>query len=72
MAANSRKRKKTLAMRWRQWETAPKDGKHFIAWDVRAGMLFTMHWDGERFLTDYEQWTGQVTHWMPLPAPPRA
>lgn len=56
--------------RWRQRETAPKDGRPFIAYDPRCGLLFTMHWDGEGFITEYERWSGTFTHWMPRPSPP--
>lgn len=59
---------------WQPIETAPKDGENFMAWDERAGcILFTMHWSDEdaRWFTDYEQWSGAFTHWMPLPEPPK-
>jgi hypothetical protein len=55
---------------WRPIETAPKDGRRFIAYDPHVGMLFTMHWDDGEFLTDYERWSGRFTHWMPRPTPP--
>lgn len=59
--------------KWQLPSTAPKSGKRFIAWDPRAGMLFTMHWNREldQFMTDYERWSGVFTHWMPLPKPPK-
>lgn len=56
---------------WQPIETAPKDGRRFIGWDSRNHkMLFTMHWDGGEFLTDYESWSGHASLWMPLPEPP--
>lgn len=56
---------------WQPAETAPKDGSHFIAYDPGAGPLFTMHWNGNEFMPEYERWTGEFTHWMPIPdAPP--
>lgn len=57
---------------WQPIETAPRDGRRFIAWDARNHYcLFTMHWDDDEFLTDNERWSGRVTHWMPLPEPPK-
>ena len=55
---------------WQPIETAPKDGKRFIAYSPGSGLLFSMHWDGDCFLTDHELWNGHFTHWMPLPSPP--
>lgn len=54
--------------------TAPKTGRHFIAWDNGAcQLLFSAHWDkeSEAFITEYERWKGPMTHWMPLPRPPK-
>jgi hypothetical protein len=59
-------------MRWKDGKTAPRNGNHFIANDPICGLLFTMHWDGKTFLTADERWSGQFTHWMPLPKPPRS
>lgn len=56
---------------WMPIETAPKDGRHFIAYDPRCGNLFTMHWDGDTFLTEYETWSGNFTHWHPIPEAPK-
>lgn len=55
---------------WKPAETAPKNGEHFIAYDPRAGLLFTMHYSDGEFLTECEQWSGTFTHWMPLPSAP--
>ena len=57
---------------WFGGDTAPKDGKQFIAYDPMCGLLFTMHWSDGAFSTDYERWSGRFTHWMPLPKPPNA
>lgn len=61
-----------MASEWQPAETAPKDGDNFIAYDPRAGLLFTMHWDKDdkKFMTDYERWSGRFTHWMLLPKKP--
>lgn len=56
---------------WQPRETAPKDGRHFMAWGPNDGLLFTMHWHEDRFRTRDESWKGPFTHWMPLPAPPK-
>lgn len=58
-------------MKWKPRETAPKDGNDFIAWDPTFGLLFTMHWKDDQFLTQHEMWSGTFTHWMPLPGPPQ-
>ena len=51
---------------WQHKDTAPKTGQWFFAWDdLRNELLTTMHWDGEEFLTEYEQWSGHWTYWMP-------
>ncbi len=55
---------------WRPIATAPKDGSRFIAYDPRCGLLFTMHWSDDCFLTDNERWSCRFTHWMPLPLAP--
>jgi hypothetical protein len=58
---------------WQPIETAPKSGVRFIAYDPRHGLLFSTHWveTEQKFLTDYELWSGIFTHWVPLPAPPK-
>lgn len=51
---------------WQHKDTAPKTGQWFFAWDdQRHELLTTMHWNGEKFLTEYEQWSGEFTYWMP-------
>jgi len=57
---------------WQPMETAPQDGDCFIAYDgVTGKLLFTMYWDGEDYITENESWSGDFTHWMPLPKPPK-
>lgn len=57
---------------WYPRETAPKTGQRFMAYDPVCGLLVTMHWDAEdsEFMTDYERWSGEFTHWMPRPDRP--
>jgi hypothetical protein len=59
-------------MRWKPIDTAPKDGRKFIAYTSYGDMLFTAHWnkEAEQWYTDYERWGGRMTHWMSLPKPP--
>jgi hypothetical protein len=56
---------------WKPAETAPRDGKQFIAFDPRFGLMFTMHWSGSDFITRDETWSGVFTHWMPRPLAPQ-
>ena len=70
---------------WKDISTAPKDGtvvdlwaKNLLTWDKREERLVNRrwatvkHWAGR----EYENWNGvgenyEVTHWMPLPPPPK-
>jgi hypothetical protein len=52
-------------------DTAPKSGKKFMAWDpIHRVWLHTMHWNNDCFMTEYEQWSGKFTYWMPGPPIP--
>lgn len=62
---------------WQPIETAPKDGSEILLFNS-LGNRHIGRW-GHRYLGDpiHEGWTwdgkqigGDVTHWMPLPAPP--
>ena len=72
---------------WQPIETAPKDGTAFIGFDGRRPFLCTRqkyyvkypHQDGgptfrDGFSGDYYDHISpeSPTHWMPLPAPPKA
>lgn len=61
---------------WRPIETAPKDGTLILLYPMNGdGMISTGRWCEE-----YQNWPagrgwfeqGEVSHWMPLPAPPNA
>lgn len=59
------------ATEWRtDFENAPHDGSHFMAYSGRDGILYTMHFSDGRMLTDNERWSGHVTHWRLLVQPP--
>ena len=54
---------------WMPIESAPKDGAWFTAWDDRHHCpVFRLRWIGKGFISDYEAWSGSVSHWQPLPA----
>lgn len=61
---------------WQPIETAPKDGKRLIlGWDDSASL--PMHCEmgvfkgAKRWCNTYgHPFSGEPTHWMPLPAPP--
>jgi len=56
-------------MEWQPIETAPKDGTVII---VYAPDFFqTAAWTDGIWTNASESWLGDVTHWMPLPEPPK-
>jgi hypothetical protein len=64
------------AMAWQPIETAPKDGGALLGCYLTDSSSVTrvMFWDDEdgRWVTAGGGLSHQATHWMPLPAPPRA
>lgn len=71
-----------LAAEWRDIEGAPRDGKKFLAFtcDYENGIRVNecvqeARWSGKTpddRVGHYQSKNGQiVTHWMPLPLPPR-
>lgn len=52
---------------WQPIATAPKDGSWFLGWNRDCGCFIWR--DGPSLITGEDP---QPTHWMPLPAPPRA
>lgn len=67
-------------MNWQPIETAPKDGRQILAWDGNEAMCveFTTWVDGTCFWEFAHGKDGHVygageilTHWMPLPPPPK-
>jgi hypothetical protein len=59
---------------WQTIESAPRDGTPILSWDgVRRVVIIWSTRDKGWFLDgadDRPDWTG-VTHWMPLPEPPK-
>lgn len=58
---------------WQPIETAPKDGSWILGWRQHATRPRLIQFD-----TDYEEWANEdgehvysITHWMPLPTPPK-
>ena len=69
----------TQVMEWLPIETAPKDRTRVLLWD--GGDVFTGFWLGGKwqdecdfaFSSEGRDWAVRenVTHWMPLPDPPK-
>ncbi|WP_373318459.1 DUF551 domain-containing protein [Laribacter hongkongensis] len=72
-------------MEWQPIETAPKDGTEFDAWSKFGGRVPNVFWGNptssrttSKCFCVYEyEWhvvpvlDNTLTHWMPLPAPPK-
>jgi len=58
---------------WHPIETAPKDGTVIIVYE--PGFYQTAAWEANEFKAGWSNasgsWLGDVTHWMPLPPPPK-
>lgn len=73
-AADEIKRLRKLTQ-WQPIETAPKDGERILV--VWLGDVDIAFWNIEQ--ENWEQWpngdfvcdTDEITHWMPLPKPPK-
>jgi hypothetical protein len=61
--------------KWRDIESAPKDGTAIIGYDrsnncaENRNYCEFLRWADDRWI-DPDTWTVHPTHWMPLPAPP--
>ena len=53
-------------------ERLPDEGRHVLAWSEVGDVYETAFWNGVRWIVTWEhdEFVG-VTHWMPLPEPPR-
>jgi hypothetical protein len=71
-----------VGMQWQPMDTAPKDGTRILAFgkfcfESEDG-ISTARWNGGRWVgdpneaTEYEMEACELSHWMPLPAPPTA
>ena len=61
-------------MSWQPIETAPKDGTLIIGALIRDGKVWRVHemkHNGLAFYTVAGGALPQMTHWMPLPEPPK-
>jgi hypothetical protein len=63
---------------WHPIETAPKDGTVIIVYgrfpykeNVQTVFYQTAAWTGGGWTNAADSWLGDVTHWMPLPPPPK-
>lgn len=65
------------ASEWRSIDSAPRDGTRFVAWCVETGQAGPdIAWwriSANPALSYFATKYGWIpTHWMPLPAPPKA
>lgn len=61
-------------MYWQPIETAPRDGVTFLAWDGYAvlGAWYEIDCEYHYWAMDGDEIdAADVTHWMPLPEPPK-
>jgi len=69
-------------MIWQPIETAPKDGTVIIVYgkfpykvNVQTVFYQTAAWESDEFKAGWtnasSSWLADVTHWMPLPEPPK-
>jgi len=63
------KRKDVGQSYWRPIKTAPKDGRTIIVYE--PGLYQTAAWTDGIWTNAANSWLGDVTHWMPLPKPPK-
>lgn len=54
---------------WQPIETAPRDGTVIIVY--APGLFQTAAWIDGYWTNACESWLDDVTHWMPLPEPPK-
>lgn len=56
-------------MEWQPIETGPKDGTEILGWDGHE--VVTVSWcESHEWSTGYAGFY-KITHWMPLPQPPK-
>ena len=56
-------------MDWQPIETAPKTGVVIIVY--APGFFQTAAWTNGKWTNAANSWLEDVTHWMPLPKPPK-
>lgn len=64
-------------MKWRPIDTAPKDGSRVLGF-TEFDLHLVIKWCDDNFFDEKFGWTDDdggcrysVTHWMPLPKPPK-
>lgn len=60
------------AAQWQPIETAPKDGRHVLAWRIHSGTSKVTRWFGPWNAWAFDNACWHPTHWQPLPDPPLA
>jgi hypothetical protein len=55
---------------WRPAETPPETEGHYLGFDAGHGSC-TAYWDGAKWKDCFGYHDAPVTHWQPLPQPPR-
>ena len=56
---------------WQPIETVPKDGTAILAWTGHSHEIVEWDVDSKAWLTMEDALSRRVTHWMPLPEPPK-
>lgn len=73
-------------MQWQTIDSAPKDGATILGWSEYMDEPCTVRWRNNEWESSWDGWEvveymsdfgteyrdpGPVTHWMPLPEPPK-
>lgn len=52
-------------------ERLPEEGEKVMIWDARFGrIIYEAYLDSGGFVSCFQQWSGNASHWQPLPEAP--